>query len=176
MIGCLFALLFRRYSPGFTYGRNFRPIVWVLAVLTIVEGVVVELVLAFALPGFWPLFALALHVYGLLWVFGLLASLTTRPHLLHSDVLVLQDGAFSRLTIPLSAITSVTSINRPGSLRSGLKVEGDTALFAYGDANIAINIDPVADHRLTGVRHLHITVDEPSRFLAAMEESSLRHA
>ncbi|GAA3432955.1 hypothetical protein [Kutzneria kofuensis] len=171
MIRCLLAWLFRRYSPGFGYGRGFRPIVWVLVVLTIVEGCVVELVLAFILPGtLWPVLLLALHVYALLWVLGLLASLTTRPHVLGPDTLVLRDSVFTELTIPLAAITSFSPVARPGLLRSGLKIDGDTALFAYGDANLAVHISPVDDPRLAGVRHLHITVDDRDRFLAAASD------
>ena len=138
--------------------------------MSIVEGLVVELVLAAVLPGtFWPWLLLALHVYGVLWILGLLASLTTHPHLLGPDALVLRDSAVGELTIPLSAITSVTAAAKPNTMRSGLKIDGDTALYAYGDANIAVHIDPVADPRLTGVRHLHITVDDPRRFLEAAQ-------
>ncbi len=171
MIRCLFTWLFHRGSTGeaFGYGRSFRPLVYVLLVMSIVEGLVVEFVLAAVLPGtFWPWLLLALHLYGVLWILGLLASLTTRPHLLGPDSLVLRDSAFSELTIPLSAVTSITAVARPNTLRSGLKVDGDTALYAYGDANIAVHLDPVDDPRLTGVRHLHLTMDEPRRFLDAV--------
>jgi hypothetical protein len=169
VILCLLALLFRRYSSGFGYGRMFRPIVWVLVALTIVEGCVAELVLGFILAGtFWPWLLLGLHVYGLLWLVGLLASLTTRPHVLRSDVLVLRDSVFTEISIPLSAITSFSPISRPGILRSGLKVDGDTALLAYGDANVAVHISSVDDRRLAGVRQLHITVDDRDAFLAAV--------
>ncbi|QUQ62434.1 hypothetical protein [Kutzneria sp. CA-103260] len=172
MIRCLVAWALRRPEDpsAFAYGRGFRPLVHVLLAMSIVEGLVVEFVLGAVLPGtFWPWLLLALHVYGVLWILGLLASLTTRPHQLLPDALVLRDSTFSELTIPLSAITSVKPHARPNILRSGLKVDGDTALYAYGDANIAVHIDPVDDPRLAGVRHLHITVDEPRRFLAAME-------
>jgi len=170
MIRCLFARVFRRPDDpsGFGYGRGFRPLAYVLIAMSIVEGLVVEFVLAAVLPGtFWPWLLLALHVYAVLWLFGLLASLTTRPHVFGPDALVLRDSTFSELTIPVAAITSVTAIAKPNVLRSGLKVDGDTALYAYGDANIAVHIDPVDDPRLAGVRHLHITVDEPRRFLDA---------
>jgi hypothetical protein len=174
MIRCLVSWLRRRPADpsAFGYGRAFRPLAHVLLAMSIVEGLVVEFVLAAVLPGtFWPWLMLALHVYALLWLLGLLASLTTRPHVLGPDALVLRDSAFSELTIPLSAITSVTATAKPNVLRSGLKVDGDTALYAYGDANIAVHIDPVDDPRLDGVRHLHITVDEPNRFLAAQRKT-----
>jgi hypothetical protein len=169
MIRCLFDRLFRRHDDlrAFGYARAFRPLVHVALALTIVEGVVVELVVAFILAGtFWPWLLLALHVYGLLWVLGLLASLTTRPHLLTTDTLLLRDSAFTELAIPRSAIVSVTPASVPNLARSGLKLDGDTALFAYGDANLAVHIDPVPDPRLAGVRRLHITVDDRDRFLA----------
>ena len=170
MIRSLFTWLRRRPADpaAFGYGRSFRPLVYVLLVMTFVEGLVVELVLSFLLHGtFWPWLLLALHGYALLWVLGLLASLTTRPHLLRDETLLLRDSAFSELEIPLAAITSVTPVGRPNILRSGLKVDGDTALYAYGDANIAVHLETVDNPRLAGVRHLHITVDEPQRFLAA---------
>jgi hypothetical protein len=170
VIRCLVESLFRRRSPGFHYGRSFRPIVWVALVLTIVEGVIAELVLGYLLAGtFWPWLTLALHAYGLLWVLGLLASLEVRPHVVGNGALVLRDSAFSHLSIPLAAVRSFSKISRAGVLRSGLKVEGDVAMFAYGDANVAVHIDPVDDPRLAGVRQIQFTVDDRDRFLAAVE-------
>ncbi|MFC0545811.1 hypothetical protein [Kutzneria chonburiensis] len=170
MIRCLVEWLFRRRSLGFHYGRSFRPIILVLLVLTIVEGVIAELVLGYLLAGtFWPWLTLALHVYGLLWVLGVLASLEVRPHVIEDDALVLRDSAFSQLSIPLSAVRSFSKISRAGVLRSGLKVQGDVAMFAYGDANITVHIEPVDDPRLAGVRQIQFTVDDRESFLAAVE-------
>ena len=170
MIRCLFAWFHRREPDlrAFGYGRGVRPLVHVLLALTIVEGLVVEVVLAVLLHGtFWPWLLLAAHIYGLLWILGLLASFTVRPHLLGPDTLLLRDSAFTELAIPLSAITSVMPVNRANVFRSGLQVDGDTALLAYGDANVALRLDPVGDPRLAGVATLHITVDARERFLAA---------
>lgn len=170
MIRCLVEWLCRRRPAGFQYGRSFRPVVWVLLVLTIVEGAIAELTLGYLLAGtFWPWATLGLHVYGLLWVLGLLASLEVRPHVVEDGALVLRDSVFGELCVPLTAVRSFSAISQAGMLRSGLKVEGDVATFAYGDANVAVDIDVVDDPRLAGVRQIRFTVDDRERFLAAVD-------
>lgn len=177
LFGSLLRWILRRHDGrqplAFGYGRSLRPLLFVLLALTIVEGGVLEFVLSVLLPGTsWPWVSFALHDYALLWILGLIASLTTRPHLLGPDTLRLRDTVFTEIVLPLAAIVSVTPARRSGFGRTGLKVDGDTAVFTHGDTTITLHLDPAAvtDPRLAGVTRLDITVDDPARFRSRCSE------
>jgi hypothetical protein len=74
-----------------TFGA--RPILQIVLVLLLVEGAIVETVLALILGhSAWVWIALALHLYAMLWIAGLIASLHVLPHLVGKPSLQLRDS------------------------------------------------------------------------------------
>lgn len=177
---CLVRRLARHRPRGevFTYGRSVRPLMRIVLVLLVVEGVIVEGVLA-ALLGHsaWVWVALGLHIYGLIWIGGFLGSLHVLPHVIGAGAVRLRDSVFASLAIPLDAIASVAVHMRANATRSGftLDVATGAALLAYGDATVRIVLRPGSQLRLRGgpapdgVRTIDVTVDDPRAFVQALE-------
>jgi hypothetical protein len=165
-------------SPdAFSYHRGIRPLLGSILMLVVVEGAVVEALLAFLLPGSpWVWVALGVHLYALVWLAGFFASMVTRPHRFRPDSLVVRDGIFTELVIPYVAIEGARVARHPNFGRSGLKVDPHTgdALLAIGDANVVIDLDPTRPIQPTRTGHplalrtLRITVDEPADFVASL--------
>ena len=145
--------------------------------LVVCEGVVLDTLLVFLLPGTpWAWAALGVHLYALVWLAGFVASMVTRPHRLSTDALVARDGIFTELVIPYTAIEGVRIARHPHFGRSGSKVDPHTgdALLAIGDANVVLDLDPTRPVRSTQTGHLlalrtlRITADEPAAFVAGL--------
>jgi len=177
---CLMRWLFGRHegrsAQAHPYGRSLRPLLIVLLALVIVEGGLVEGVLALLAPRTpWPWLVLVLHVYALVWIAGLMASLRTRPHLLNSGELRLRDSVFTEIVVPLAAITGARATRRQTAARSGFLLDsaGAAATLAYGEATVTVMLDPdypidVDGTSVAGLKCLHITVDDTGRFLQAI--------
>lgn len=157
------------------YSRQPTTLLVAMVALTIVEGALVELVLAVTLPATpWPWVALGLHGYAIIWIAGVLASLHTCPHLLDTDALRVRDGVFAELTVPYSAITGARRIRQPGPFRSGFTIEPTgRATLAWGDATVELALDGGHVVRVTGrspeaMHALSMTVDDADAFLSAL--------
>lgn len=163
-------------DESFRYGAQLRLFVGMLVPLVLVEGAVVDFILAVTIPGSpWIWVTLGLHVYGAVWLLGLLASMSTRPHLLTDTSLLIRDSIFNEVSVPYAAIVEVTQTHHLNLGRSGLKLEPDneTATLAYGEANIEIRLDPSVPIGLprdatSPVRTLHISADEPVAFIRSV--------
>lgn len=178
---CLFRWIGGRHDgkrpDTYSYRGGFHTLVVAVLAFTVVEGATVESVLAVAWPHSpWPWVMLALHVYGVIWIAGLLASLHTEPHRLDRHVLRLRDSLFTEVTIPYAAIVDVRRIAEPGITRSGLKIDkgAGTARLTYGGATIGLTLDPAESIEVNGrpltehVNSLSITADDPAAFRRAL--------
>lgn len=145
--------------------------------LTVVEGAVVDLVLALALPGsVWVWVALGVHLYGIVWLLGFYASYVTRPHLLDDQKLRVRDAVLTELVVPYAAIPRARAVTTPNFGRSGLKVDEarKAATLAFGDATVIIDLDPAQPVEIAGrtdsvsLTSLTITADAPRDFVRAL--------
>jgi hypothetical protein len=178
---CLVEWITRRRPPErvFEYGASLRPIMRIVLGLLVIEGLVVEAVLAAVLghDNPWVWVALGLHVYGLIWIGGFLSSLSVLPHQVGPTALVLRDSVFTVINIPLTAIASMTERRRGHSGRSGFTVDDGTGLLAYGDATVRIVLHPDSKVRvgtrpaLAGLRRIDLTADNPTAFVRAVHEA-----
>jgi hypothetical protein len=103
----------RTTEPGartFGYSRTVAPVLFAFIAVSAVELPILH----FLLP--WPpvrFVADIISVYGLLWMFGLLASLRVNPHIVAASGLRLRGGGGSLdVTIPWEYVASVRATNR----------------------------------------------------------------
>jgi hypothetical protein len=166
-----------RLATAYTYRRELQPLLVIGLALVLVEGIVVEVVLAILLAGTpWPWLLLVAHLYGVCWLAGLLASLCARPHLLTQDAVVLRDSVFGELTVPWPAIGGASRANQPGFARSGIKLDAATgiATVTHGTATVNLILRPAPPIAVNGVlvaqqpRSVLCTVDDVAGFLAAV--------
>jgi hypothetical protein len=154
--------------------------------LVVLEGAVVDTVLALAIPGsVWVWVAGGVHLYALGWLTGLWASFATRPQplgLLGDDALYVRDGVFTEVVVPYTAIHGPRLVRGSNLGRSGIKIDPElrAATLALGDTTVVVDVDPAAQllvngNRLPGpVVTLAITVDRSHDFVQAL--SRLRSA
>lgn len=159
-----------RVPPGFAYHRALRGTVLLIAAAVLVEGVVVDLLLAVILPGTpWPWIVLGLHLWVFVELAGLHAGLVTRPHLLDDETLLVRDGHGPAVAVPRAAIVSARRIDEPVLGRTGLLVDGGRATVAQGRATVVLRLDPpleLAPGQV--VRSFRLTADDPDRLVAAV--------
>lgn len=163
---------------AFGYQQSMRLLIWAMFGLVVLEGAIVELVLALLLPhSVWPWIALGVHIYGLIWLAGFYASLVTLPHRLGERELRVRDGVFGEVVIAYSAITRARCQRQSNMGRSGFKITGRAALLAYGDATVTIDLAPRPRILVNGElletepSTLSITVDKPQEFVRALEHA-----
>lgn len=96
-------------TAGFRYVGAVLPVLWTFIVLSAVEVVVVHLVLP------WPAVRLVLDVagiWGVLFMLGLTASLTVKPHLVGETGLRVRHGVTVDVLVPWEAVAAVTHRER----------------------------------------------------------------
>lgn len=92
-----------------SYARTVTPVMWLWIFASAVEILVVHLLVP------WDgvrVALLAVGVWGLLWMVGLLASLSVHPHLFGAQTLLVRYGASHRITVPWDAVASVAHQER----------------------------------------------------------------
>lgn len=170
---CALTWPFRRArdESSYSYHRGFRGLVFVILAILVVEGALVELILSLVLgDSVWVWLGLALHLYAIVWMVGLLASLHLYPHTARDGVLVLNDGIYTRLEIRYTDIAGVVPARVANLGRSGLKHADGLALMAYGDATAKIVLAGEASVVINGkcqvpdFSAVAVTVDDPRRF------------
>lgn len=159
----------------FTHHRDTVVLLWVVVVLTILEGAVVDVVLRFVLgPSPWVWIALGLHATVVCMILAVHAGMATRPHTLHASVLRLRTGLATEVAVAVTSIDQARPGRYPDFDRSGWRIDEDgNATLAVGEANLRLTLAADAGLTVNGrartaPRAVHLTVDEPRRLAAAI--------
>lgn len=164
-----------RGASGFTYDRPVRTILIIFLVLSVVEIPVIDL-LVHGIPWLrWPL--LALGVWGVLTMLGMLLSHLTRPHAVGPDGIRVRHGGEVDIDLPWEVVASVQRRRHALSEAPQLSLTGDGDQQALNQviqdhSEIEITLErptllrlPQGDVTVSTVR---ISVDEPVAFLDAV--------
>jgi len=178
---CLVSWALRRPGPAgpgtFRYDRGLRWVFILVIALVVVEGAVVDGVVALVAPGTaWVWVVLGVHLYALAMLLALRASFVTHPHLLAVSGLQLRDGVFTQIDVPAEAVVDARPARRANVGRSGFKINPDehSALLAFGDATAVLTLDPGHPVTVNGqpctdaLTALWVSVDDPGRFAVAV--------
>ena len=169
------ALAGRRRFPegavpvGYAQGMMTLPVA--MAVVTIVEVLIVHLLV----PWLWlRILLLILSIWGVLFLFGFLATRIVHPHFVTTDALHLRWGRTTVLTVPLSAIAVAVRHTHHADTQPRAE-DGLLVLTQFQSTNVKLCFtasvpaqppvpakDRPADFRASEVL-LH--VDDPDRFL-----------
>ena len=167
----LIARIVRRRQPGTTYhsgtfglalGLAFTPVM-------VAEAAVLHLLL----HGSWIAWVLtALHVYGLIWLWGLVLGPQAFPHRVGTRTAVLRNGAMYRVKAPLTGIVTATArtekVHEAGAVAQR---DGAVLLHRRGRVDVWLEFaepvhvqrpwgEPLATHRIG------IASDEPEALVA----------
>lgn len=153
------------------YGRDQRPVLAAILVLSIVEMVVVALVVPWA----WlETLLLMLSAYGLVWIIAFPVSMFVRPHVVADDRLLLRCAHFGKLSVPTHAVLSARKSLKSGH-RKVLAQDGDTvALALAGSTNVTVRLVSgtvvvANDEQRLSVSAVSFMVDEPDLAIAALQ-------
>ena len=167
-------------GPGvqtFGYARSVTPLFWVFIVVSAIEVPVAHVLL----PWHWAQVAsLALGVWGLFWMLGLLAAQHVHPHLVDGRGLRVRSGGHVDVDLPWSVVRSVTRHRR--DLPSSRTVQLGTASPSGAGAVLSLpsSSETRVDVRLAGptevrlpkgpvvVTEVRLHVDDPAAFVAAV--------
>lgn len=138
------------------------------------EGAAVHLLLPDA--WLWPKVALAaLHVYGVVLLLSWAIGERTHPHRLRDGQLELRSGQLYRAHVAATQVAAVEIAHRRDGQRTGLVLDGGPVRLAVsGRTDVLLRFTaPVRLERPLGeplpVTELAIAVDDPARFVAAVE-------
>lgn len=167
--------------PGaetFSYVGVVKPILGVFIALSAIEIPIFDLIISRTVP--WPWvrhLALALGIWGLLWMIGLFASLRVHPHVLDGDGLRIRNGTSIDVTLPWTAVAAVAPRYR--SLPSSRAVqieEGDAGPILHLSAGSQTSVDVLLREPLSlalpkgpsaPVSEVRLYADEPDALVAA---------
>ncbi len=134
--------------PGATplgYAQLVGPMLWLWIFGSAVEVVVVEVVLQSIGAG-WAeairLPLLAVGIWGVLWMLGLLAAYRVRPHLLFDDHLRVRSGARTWVEVPLDSVASLRAAEHelPGVIRAVHQDEGLLLVGVGSRTNVELTL------------------------------------
>ncbi|MGY1721157.1 hypothetical protein ACI8AG_19145 [Blastococcus sp. SYSU DS0552] len=158
---------------AFPYHRVVLPVIITFIVVSAIELVAVDV-----LTQHWPLVRyplLALGIWGLVWMFGYLAGLVTRPHAVGPEGITVRFSTDVDLQVPWDVIGSVARRSRTRPEKAPRFARGDDGaatlqLWMHDQTNVDIVLDrPVVVRlpELTGeVRAVRLFADDPVAFLA----------
>ncbi|MEV0155272.1 hypothetical protein AB0H57_16230 [Micromonospora sp. NPDC050686] len=171
--------MFRRpveVPPGaeaFGYVGVVTPILGVFIGLSVIEIPILELILRHTVPWTWVRYAaLALGVWGVLWMIGLFASLRLHPHLLGEEGLRIRNGTSVDVTLPWSAVATVAARYRSLPSSRAVQVEDDILNISAGSQTSVdvVLCAPLQVPLPTGpsrpVREIRLYADDPKALVA----------
>jgi hypothetical protein len=107
-------------AEAFSYAGMVSTIMWAIIAASAVEIPIVHLILPWRTA---EIIALVLGGYGLLWMFGLMASLKVRPHVVGPSGLRIRNGISLDLTVPWERVAAVRKRYRTLEYGKTLRVE-----------------------------------------------------
>ncbi len=164
-------------APGeqaFTHHRIVNPILGAFIGMSIVEIPILDVIVSHVIP--WPparWITLALSLWGLLWMLGLLAAMRRTPHVVGPAGIRARTALGVDITVPWEQITTVTRSVRPLPSSKSIQVEdGALHLVAGSETNVDIHLrSPVALPLPAGagppVTQLRLHADDEKAFVAA---------
>lgn len=178
-VGALTAWVRRARPPGnvFGYHRDLHLILWTAWILTVVEGALAHLILVliFGHPP-WVWIVLGLHIYGVYWLFGLLAGMMTRPHTVDGETGYVRESGGCVAEIPLAAIMAVTVGDFPDFAHSRRAAINDGRVLSMAGAAASLRLDladdasVVLDKRPMSVapQRVYLSADNPRELAAEL--------
>lgn len=161
-------------TQAFPYHRNIQPMLWALLFACLVELVAAHVLvgLFFGARAAWAVFALSL--IGLVYVVGLMRSLSKLPLLVSPEGVRVRAGTLIDAWLPLDRIAGAACVincgdtKRPGFLKA--------ALMAY--PNVVLDIAPPVAVRRANGRVVEVTAvglhpDDGQAFIAAIARAKL---
>ncbi len=160
-------------GPGgtpFAYrGPIVAPIV-VFAVVSVIEVVAVDLLVAR-----WPvprLILLVLGIWGALFVLGLLAAVTVRPHVVAPSGLRVRHGTSLDVHVPWDAVASAGRLRRSGDGRTVQVVGGTLHVLVSGQTTVVVTLHRPVPATVRGTRvdltELRFHADDAAGMVAAI--------
>lgn len=160
-------------GPGgtpFAYrGPIVAPIV-VFAVVSVIEVVAVDLLVAR-----WPaprLVLLVLGIWGALFVLGLLAAVTVRPHVVEPSGLRIRHGVSLDVHVPWDAVASAGRLRRGGDGRTVQVVDGTLHVLVSGQTTVVVTLHRPVPATVRGSRveltELRFHADDAAGMVAAI--------
>ena len=163
----------RAGATGFTYHKPVLPLLVAFIVVSAIELVVVDV-----LVRRWPsvrIAMLALGVWGLVWMFGMLFGFLTRPHAVGPDGIRVRSGAEVDIPLPWELIDSVARRKRLAQDKQPLvttDAEGVRTLHLemQHETNLELTLRRPVTARLPQgihtVSRVHFFADDPQSFVA----------
>jgi hypothetical protein len=109
-------------AAPFAYVGAVAAVLWAFIVVSAIEVVAVHLLLP------WETVRLVVDIlglWGLVWMIGMLASLSVHPHLVDGAGLHVRYGAGTSVTVPWEAVASVAARRRSLERSKTLQLAGD---------------------------------------------------
>ncbi|MFI6130344.1 PH domain-containing protein [Micromonospora sp. NPDC051141] len=171
-------------APGattFAYVGGVQTILVAFIVMSAIEIPILDVILRHTVDS--PTIrhaAVGLGVWGLLWMFGLMASLRIHPHVVDGDGLRVRNGVSLDVTIPWAAVAAVAVRRRslPSSRAVRYDEDDPTVLNLGVGSQTAIDLVlreplsvPLPGGPSTPVREIRFYADDP----AALVEHARRH-
>jgi hypothetical protein len=175
----LYRWIFRRpptRDPGaatFSYSKATSPIVWTFIVLNAIEVPAIHLILP------WPQVRGIVDfagVYGLIWMFGLLASRQVNPHVLDERGVQVRNGGTSTFAVDWDAVAAVKLRKRtlpksrtlqieetPGGVALSVTVLSQTNVDVSLRRPTVVTLPDGTEHTITELRFF---ADDPGPLVA----------
>ncbi|MFE5671352.1 hypothetical protein ACFQ58_07045 [Agromyces sp. NPDC056523] len=166
-------------AAGFGYHRPVLTILWIFIVLSAIEIPILDLIVHR-----WPavrIAVLALGIWGLTWMLGLLFGYLMRPHTVGPDGIRVREGLETDILLSWDDIASVARERRVDEPKTAKVTEKDGArtlsLRMQDETVIRIELERPTPVRLPGtapkggeqlVDDVRIWVDDPTGFMAAV--------
>ena len=114
-------------TTAFGYAAVVTPLMIVFIAVSAIEVPILHMLLPWEGP---RLIADALGFYGLVWMFGMLASLRVHPHLVSESGLRIRNGITADITIPWDAVATIGNRGRdlPGRTVQLHRIDGNAVL------------------------------------------------
>lgn len=168
-------------ASGFRFHAPVRTILWIFIVLSAVELVVIDLIVHRWIAV--RIVLLAIGIWGLVWMIGLLCSYYMRPHTVGPGGIEIRDGLDLDVRLPWDDIHSVAMkkhVYEPKTPR--ILTDGDRRTLVVGilhETNIEIVLEGPTSVTLPGAgpqggEHAIVTArlwaDDPAAFLEAVRK------
>lgn len=131
-----------------------------MAVLIVFINVSVLEVIAFHLLIPWEvprIVLLVLGIWGVVWMFGMLAAVTVRPHVVGPGVLLVRNSLSVAVPIPLDAVAAIRQVRERREGRSVQVEENTLHVLVMNESTVEVTLNRPVAVRLSETRRPEVT-------------------
>jgi hypothetical protein len=141
-------------STPFAYRSPMMAVLIVFINVSVLEVIAFHLLIPWEVP---RIVLLVLGIWGVIWMFGMLAAVTVRPHVVGPDALLVRNSLSVDILVPRDAVAGVRQVRERREGRSVQVDENTLYVLVMNESTVEVTLNRPVSVRLSETRRPEVT-------------------